>query len=233
MCIEHDQNNTMKKNIFPFILTLLLHLNLQAQVSEYPTTADQLGKNCPETLTDDELGNFIFPGLYEATNTITSSGTVFFTIDTFSMSEPDPTNFIAGESINLKVGFQVQKGALFTAKIETPSCVTGTATNLPEARTAAIESIASEIEQITLIAQPNPFQYETQLHFQLHEAQRISLQLLDQTGRIVRTIIPRQRREAGEYTMNLRNEQGLSGMYFLVLQTQSEQSVRKLMILGQ
>ncbi|MEM8524324.1 MAG: T9SS type A sorting domain-containing protein [Bacteroidota bacterium] len=221
----------MKKIIFPLILNLLLLFNLQAQISQHLNTADQLQENCPETLTDDELGNFIFPGLYEATNAITSSGTVFFTIDTFLMTEPDPTDFVAGESINLKVGFQVQKGAIFTAKIGTPSCVTGTAINLLEARTAAIESTLSEIEPITLIAQPNPFQYETQLHFQLSEAQKISLQLLDQTGRLVQTIIPQQRREAGEYILSLRNDQGLQGFYFLILRREREQIIRKLMII--
>ncbi|MEL6944361.1 MAG: 3-coathanger stack domain-containing protein, partial [Bacteroidota bacterium] len=219
----------MKKIIFPVILNLLLLLNLQAQISQHPTTPDQLREDCPEMLTDTELGNFIFPGLYEATNTITSSGTVFFTIDTFSMSEPDPTDFVAGESISLKAGFQVQAGALFTAKIETPSCLNGALIHASEARTAEVESLLSaSTERITLLAQPNPFQYETQLRFQLPKAQQISLQLLDQTGRLLQTIVPWQRREAGEHIFSLQNGQGLQGLYFVFLQTESEQLVFQL-----
>lgn len=220
----------MKKIIFPVILNLLLLLNLQAQISQHPTTPDQLREDCPEMLTDTELGNFIFPGLYEATNTITSSGTVFFTIDTFSMSEPDPTDFVAGESITLEDGFQVQKGAIFTAKIETPSCVTGMAIQAIEKRGGAIESVMTATKRTTLIAQPNPFQYETRLRFQLDEAQEISLQLLDQTGRLSQTIVPRQKREAGEHIFSLRNEQDLRGLYFVLLQTESEQIIKKLIM---
>ncbi|MFK7934772.1 MAG: T9SS type A sorting domain-containing protein, partial [Saprospiraceae bacterium] len=87
-------------------------------------------------------------------------------------------------------------------------------------------------EQLTLIAQPNPFRSETQLRFQLPDQQQVSLQLFDQMGRLVQTIIPMQTRAAGEYVFNLRNEQGLRGMYFVLLQTERKQLVQKIMVLN-
>ncbi|MFK7934771.1 MAG: T9SS type A sorting domain-containing protein [Saprospiraceae bacterium] len=197
--------------------------------------SDQIGDDCPEDLTDTELGNLIFSGLYEAANTITSAGRVLASLDSVSGGGVTVVEFVAGESITLNAGFQVQAGATFSATIGTLSCFVAQEltnddveyrTELPATETPPV------IEKITLVAQPNPFHSETQLRFQLPEQQQVSLQLFDQMGRLVQTIVPQQRRAAGEYVFSLRNEQGLRGLYFVVLQTESEQVVQKIMVLN-
>ncbi len=184
----------------------------------------QAANDCPELLTDTELGNPIPTRLYEAINTITSTGTV---------ETGNNVTFQAGENITLNAGFTVEAGSTFSATIGTPSCFTvQELTNddmeyrmeLSEVETASI------IENITLIAQPNPFHSETQLRFQLPEEQSVSMQLFDQMGRLVRTILPIQSRAAGEYMVTLRNEQGLRGMYFVVLQTKKERVIQKVLV---
>ena len=57
------------------------------------------------------------------------------------------------------------------------------------------------------------------------------MQLFDQTGRLVQTIIPTQKRSTGQHTFSLLNDQGLQGMYFVLLQTENEKVVQKVMVL--
>ncbi|MFK7936543.1 MAG: BspA family leucine-rich repeat surface protein [Saprospiraceae bacterium] len=192
---------------------------------------------CPTDLTDTELGNFILPGLYEAVNTITSAGIILNALDTVGggSGSSGPVEFVAGESIILNAGFTVPAGAVFSATVATPSCFEIEEPNNTEVvdRMKLLDvEMPVFIENVTLTAQPNPFYHETQLRFQIPKKQQVSLQLFDQMGRLVQTIVPLQHRTAGEHVFSLRNEQGLRGIYFVVLQTESERVVQKIMVIN-
>ncbi|MFK7936542.1 MAG: 3-coathanger stack domain-containing protein, partial [Saprospiraceae bacterium] len=169
----------------------------------------------------------IAAGNYDAVATITSTGTI---------ENGSAVTFTAGESITLAAGFQVQAGAIFTAAIGDPTCFSVEELTPDDTveRSLLLDSTTEHfnIKTASLIAQPNPFHYETQLRFQLPTAQQVSLHLYDHVGRQVQSIITNQKKEAGKYTFYLRNEQGLSGMYFVVLQTETEQVVQKIMVIN-
>lgn len=162
----------------------------------------------------------------------------------------------ASENIVMKPGFHVVAGSDFIAQIGLVECAsvpsdtvnflissTDNYNNdeipfMKETRQAAldrpsnlihtvIESPHTPQKELSFKVFPNPFEYETQLHFYLPEAQKVSIYLIDQMGSLVQTIIPNQRRAKGEYRVNLRNEQGLRGMYYVVLQTKHGRIVQK------
>lgn len=178
---------------------------------------------CQENLliNDDPIAS----GTYEVSNSIISAGTV---------ENGSTVHFTAGQSITLKAGFYAKVGSRFTAQIGEVGCVENTLLALTEKRTETFTKL--EIEEIisfphiTLKAYPNPFQYETQLHFLLPEEQEITLHLFDQMGRLVQTIIPLEKRIKGVHVVDLNMEQQLRGMYFVVLQTPSERIVQKLIL---
>ncbi|MEM1325496.1 MAG: BspA family leucine-rich repeat surface protein [Bacteroidota bacterium] len=169
-----------------------------------------------------------------------AGGTV--TLDAIVIDAPGLTNCLAEESITLGVGFHALSGSQFTARIGALEC-TAPDTIFPEQITTIDHPVKEAITPPTIEARtqvslptldftvaPNPFYDHTQLCFQLPESQMISLRLFDQRGRLIRTIIPTQEYAAGEYNFQLRNEQGLSGLYFLVLRTENEQMVWKVMV---
>lgn len=165
-------------------------------------------------------------------------------LDTIVIDMPGVTNCIAEESITLGVGFHALSGSQFTARISPLECA-NSGDEVRFERVIAIDHTREAITQpvietrtqvllppIDLSITPNPFYNNAQIHFQLTEYQMISLHLLDQMGRLVQTIIPTQARAAGEHTFQLRNRQGLRGMYFLILRTEGEQVIQKVMISG-
>ncbi|MEM1120215.1 MAG: T9SS type A sorting domain-containing protein [Bacteroidota bacterium] len=183
-------------------------------------------ESCPENLTDAELDDPIPSGLYEAINTITSSGTI---------ASSNDVTFTAGESITLNAGFTATAGVTFTAMVATPSCfeVLQCNNDHEEQDTYFIpldQETPRVVESTTLTAYPNPFYNETQIRFRLTEEQPISIYLFNQVGRLVQTVAPRQLRSKGEHVFLLRNKQGLHGTYFVVLQTEREQVTKKIVV---
>ncbi|MEM1119869.1 MAG: DPP IV N-terminal domain-containing protein [Bacteroidota bacterium] len=164
----------------------------------------------------------IAPGDYIAESSLTSNGTV---------ENGSTVTFIAGQEITLTAGFTVVAGANFKAIINQVDCLNSFADGDAQPRNAFIPSSSLVSNDLTLIAQPNPFYGETQLHFQLPKAQQISLALFDQTGRFVQTLIPTQQKVAGVHALRWQNDTGLSGLFFAVLQTSEAKMVCKLLIL--
>ncbi|MEM6321552.1 MAG: BspA family leucine-rich repeat surface protein [Bacteroidota bacterium] len=175
-------------------------------------------------------------------------------LDNIVINPIGATDVTSGGNIVLLPGFHALGGSEFVAKIDNVNCSGPLDTfnlrikyaspyelaNAEEIR--AMKSIEAERDfpkkesplppnqELGFKVYPNPFQSETQLHFQLPEEQQSSLNLFDQMGRLVQTILPIQDRAAGEYVVDLRNERGLRGLYYVVLQTERERVVRKVMV---
>ncbi|MEM6318525.1 MAG: T9SS type A sorting domain-containing protein [Bacteroidota bacterium] len=169
----------------------------------------------------------IADGTYAVATDLTSAGIV----------ENDATvNFVAGQSITLKAGFHAKAGSRFSAQIGTISCFEpDVLASLSEERgqyteVAAPAPIVETPPSVILTAQPNPFQYETELRFSLPEAQVTTIRLFDSVGRLVQMVLPRQRMEAGGHSVWLRNGGELRGFYFVILEMGGERVVRKVMV---
>ncbi|MCX7784823.1 MAG: C25 family cysteine peptidase [candidate division WOR-3 bacterium] len=81
---------------------------------------------------------------------------------------------------------------------------------------------------------PNPFKTQTQIQYSLSKDSKVSLQIFDVSGRLIRTLINRHQ-TTGIYTVNwdAKNEQGekvSQGIYFCNLKTETDNSIRKLIV---
>ncbi len=82
---------------------------------------------------------------------------------------------------------------------------------------------------------PNPFNQTTHIKFQLPESDRLTIQIFDITGRVVKTLVQQATFEAGYHKLRWdgNNQNGLpvaSGIYFLYLNGQKFSAVKKLIL---
>jgi len=125
--------------------------------------------------------------IYYATQKITALGGV---------TDQGPVNFIAGQSILLRPGFEVIEGGELLAKIEL--CETGVTltdsfqnNNIRADQLALVEKSFPK-NKIQLTVAPNPFKEETTIHLNLPEAEQLSLLLYDQSGRLIKKLLNQQ-----------------------------------------
>jgi hypothetical protein len=78
---------------------------------------------------------------------------------------------------------------------------------------------------------PNPFNPSTTVKFTLAKAQKVSLKIFDITGRLVKTVIDNQTRNAGAHIEKINMSNYSSGIYFTVLNNGSQKLVRKIMLI--
>ena len=102
-----------------------------------------------------------------------------------------------------------------------------------------VSSVSSErTPQVTTLAQnfPNPFNPRTTIEFRLPRAQRVSLRIYDERGRLVRVLIGGDVLPSGPHSVlwngrDDRDREVASGVYHYVLQTASHRLQRKLTLL--
>ena len=77
---------------------------------------------------------------------------------------------------------------------------------------------------------PNPFNPITSITFELPEDSDVQLSIYNLTGRKVRTLI-HEMKDAGKHTIQLNGNNLSSGIYFYVLDAQSNKLVKKLVLI--
>ena len=141
--------------------------------------------------------------------------------------------FKAGESILLKSGFHATTGCVFKAQIENCSReVQAVAKYNFEEPLARNNSMEIRRKPLSFSVYPNPMAHGAQLDFHLPKEEVISILLFDQTGKMLKTVLPRQKRVAGNHFLELTNEGLFDGLYYLILQTSSERISQKIMVLN-
>ncbi len=95
-----------------------------------------------------------------------------------------------------------------------------------------VQNISAKIPDVFEITNiyPNPFNPETTIKFALNKSEQISLALLDITGKEMINAVSGYF-QAGEYTYNLNAESLSSGIYFCVLKSSGQKSLRKIILL--
>ena len=169
---------------------------------------------------DASNNNYIPSNIYQTTNNIISDGVVPVSND---------VTFIAGESITLNVGFHTQAGGDFWAKIEDGCVSAQSKQTIPAIVISPIS--ANDLEKISFSADPNPFQNSTKLSFQLPSEDKVTMLIFDQSGRMVKQLLPLQLLAKGAHEVTLLSE-GLNGVFFYaVLQTSKERIAKKIVLL--
>ncbi|MEM6318923.1 MAG: M4 family metallopeptidase [Bacteroidota bacterium] len=162
------------------------------------------GTACPESRNLD--GIQMSGGFYRGTN-IESNSTVM--AGAF-------VAFFGEESITLKTGFHAVPGANLLARIE--ACPE----NLTEEEAAeSRESLSTAPTLSTLSVRPNPFRNSAFVNFSLNEAQKVDLALFSMDGRQVQHI-QRGFLDKGNYQEEIFVDNLQGGMYFIILQTETE-----------
>jgi hypothetical protein len=92
------------------------------------------------------------------------------------------------------------------------------------------EEIRGQIQEVRGIEVcPNPAKSLTAIHYSLSRNNRVSLQLYDISGKLIKTLI-NESKVAGNYSLTM-NTKGLSaGIYFLLLETESKRIVERLVV---
>ena len=80
---------------------------------------------------------------------------------------------------------------------------------------------------------PNPLRYNGQIVLELAQTEEVSIQVYDQSGRLVREVIRRQMLGAGNYSFALTSRGLYSGMFYVAIQTASERQVLKVITIGE
>ncbi|MEZ4386079.1 MAG: CARDB domain-containing protein [Candidatus Krumholzibacteriia bacterium] len=84
---------------------------------------------------------------------------------------------------------------------------------------------------VSLAAFPNPFNPATVIEYGVGRAGPVSLAVFDLAGRRVATLVDREHRDAGRYTIGYRADQSASGVYFVRLQTANGDATEKIVLL--
>ena len=169
------------------------------------------------------FGSPIATGVYQAGVTIESGGYI---------ESGSEVEFKAGQSITLVDGFHAQAGSNFIAKIET--CMVSLIENEEIIAQSRISLPTALSEQpLSLKVFPNPMKYQAQVYFRLPLASKVSVQLFDQSGRLIQQVLQAQKRTAGDYYVRFNSDQLYGGLFYVVLQSDTERLVQKLVVLGE
>lgn len=165
----------------------------------------------------------IATGTYRAKTTVKSAGTIL---------SGTTVTFIAGSSFIMEPGFTVQSGATFKT-ILLPCNDPIPFTNNPTAKVRHAPTVTTPIiRQSTLdfTIQPNPFYDETTLIVSLKATDNLSIQVFDQTGKLVKQLVKTKNVMAGAHHFRLGRETLYKGLFYIQVQTDMEQIIKKVIL---
>ena len=85
---------------------------------------------------------------------------------------------------------------------------------------------------IKLKVQPNPFWEETTLLLTLPETTPINIQLFNQIGQRVKTILSSKAFMAGTHQLQLSNAGLMGGLYYVIVQTETQSINKKILLIN-
>lgn len=207
--------------------------------------------DCAPNDEENEFVQFDSPDLQTFVNDVLLSGldtakrTVDFELSSTAEIEPKVTNsyptvvFRAGNRIILEPGFHAKAGSDFVAQfIYCRNPITGQINPLQEESDKASE-IKSKIEisenkaiinQLDMKVQPNIIQNEAVIIIDLPEEQFISLDLYNQHGQQIKSLLRKVLKVDGQHQFKLIVNQLSSGLYILQLKGTQELVSRKIII---
>jgi len=177
---------------------------------------------CPVTL--DITDTPINSGIYEASQSITSTGTV---------ATGRNVTFQAGNSIILNPNFLADTNSIFLAQIQDCTNIFQESAISYQQRQLPNQEVVSVVaDKLSLAVYPNPVRSEMNLAIHLPTNEKVSLSIYDALGQQVKTIINPTIKEAGNHLLPLSIDDSFkSGIYLVVLRTEQQQITKKISVL--
>jgi len=179
------------------------------------------------TFTSSDMPNTQYADVIAKQN-ITTSGTV----DTNS---GNTLKMRAGNSINLQPGFSVQAGAEFSAEIEDIDDCEECASKI------MVQNVPEEYDDMEELQTGNKsgFSYKVfpdssnefiNITYSLDRKMPLSIELVDLFGKKIKTILPKQNQQVGNYTLKTPVSDFSTGTYFLTISSANQTKTEKIII---
>ena len=182
------------------------------------------------TFTSSDMPNTQYADVIAKQN-ITTSGMV----DT---NNGNTLNMRAGNSINLQPGFSVQAGAEFSAGIEDiDDCEECASTaskvmiqNVPEEYDEMADVPIESKSDFSCTVFPDSSNEFIIITYSLFMEKPLSIELVDLFGQGIKTILPGQYQQAGNYTLKIPFSDLPTGIYFLTISSTNQTKTVKIII---
>ena len=179
------------------------------------------------TFTSSDMPNTLYADVIAKQN-ITTSGTV-------NTNSGNTLKMRAGNSINLQPGFSVQAGAEFSAEIEDiddcEECASKIMVqNVPE-KFDDIEELQTENKSdFSYTVFPDFSNEFVNITYSLDTEKTLSMELVDLFGNKIKTILPKQNQQAGDYTLKIPVSDFSTGTSFLTISSTNQTKTVKIII---
>ena len=182
------------------------------------------------TFTSSDMPNTQYADVIAKQN-ITTGGTV-------NVNSGNTLSMRAGNSINLQPGFSVRTGAEFSAKIEDVDDCEECAL---AASKVVVQNMPEEYDEMTGVQIENKpdFSYtifhdssneSINITYSLDVEMPLSIELVDLFGKRIKTILPKQNKQAGNYTLQIPVSDFFAGTYFLTISSTNQTKTGKIII---
>ena len=194
---------------------------------KYNDLCECIGQSLLENECEDQdlvLGDsLLYSDIHSAINSLTSVSQI---------DQSSYVGFVAGNSIELNVGFETNPNSNFVASIDT--CSTTSFTDPLEDRTERTERTErtrnektenGAVKTLHLIHHDDPF-IKT-IVFNLEKSEQVKLQILDQNQKLLYQLIDHKYSNRGRYNKKITTKKMTSGHYIVQLITESKTEVVK------
>lgn len=179
------------------------------------------------TFTSSDMPNTQYADVIAKQN-ITTNGTV-------NTNSGNTLNMRAGNSINLQPGFSVQAGAEFSASIEDiddcEECASKIMVqNVPEEYDDMAGLQTENKSDFSYTVFPDSSNEFVNITYSLDTEKSLSMELVDLFGKRIKTVLPKQNQQAGEYTLHIPVSDFSTGTYFLTISSDNQTETEKIII---
>lgn len=179
------------------------------------------------TFTSSDMPNTQYADVIAKQN-ITTSGTV-------NTNSGNTLKMRAGNSINIQPGFSIQAGAEFSANIEDiddcEECDSKIMVqNVPEEFDDMEELQSGNKSDFSYTVFPDSSNEFINITYSLDREMPLSIELVDLFGNKIKTILPKQNQQAGNYTLKMPVSDFSTGTYFLTISSSNQKRTEKIFI---
>lgn len=182
------------------------------------------------TFTGSDMPNTQYADVIAKQN-ITTSGTV-------NVNNGNTLSMRAGNSIVLQPGFSVQAGAELSAEIEDIDDCEECASNVSN---VVVQNVSEEYDERTefQIESKSDFSYKVfpdssnkyiNITCSIDKEGPLSIELVDLFGKIIKTVLPNQKQQDGNYTLQIPISDLSTGTYFLNISSGNQTKTEKIII---
>lgn len=182
------------------------------------------------TFTSSDMPNTQYADVIAKQN-ITTNGTV-------NVNSGNTLNMRAGNSINLQPGFSVQAGAEFSAQIEDIYDCEECALTRPEIMAQTVIEAFDDMDN-SLAEERNDYSYSVftnssngyiNFAYSLDEEMPMCITMVDLFGQEIKTILPMQNQQAGNYSLIIPVSDYSTGIFFLTISSTNQKKTVKITI---